>query len=93
MGGGGCSGFQTVPSSSDAGCTDFCAKPSGWNIGLDTYARHSKMVGKENWKEGQCFLLLFLSHRQQNHMPAQMTSHFSELMSVSEKHYLVLDKN
>lgn len=45
---GVCSGFQTVPSSNDVKCTDFCAKPNGWNIGLATYAQHSKMVGKEN---------------------------------------------
>lgn len=86
-----CPGFQTVPSSNDVGCTDFCAKPSGWNIGLDTYTRHSKMVGKENWKKGQHFLFLFLSYRQQNHMPAWDTSYFSEFMSVFEKHYLVQD--
>lgn len=49
---GVCSGFRTVPSSNDVECTDFCAKPSGWNIGLDTYTQHSKMAGKENWKRG-----------------------------------------
>lgn len=45
---GVCSGFRTLPSSNDVECTDFYAKPSGWNIGLDTYTQHSKMAGKEN---------------------------------------------
>lgn len=83
---GVCSGFRTVPSSNDVECTDFCAKPSGWNIGLDT----TQQDGWQRELEERVMLFILISLLQTTKSHASLRY---KLMSAFGQHHLLLDKN